>query len=238
LPDPFSMMKVSPRKEATTEGNRMFKNRKVAGVVMAGSLLGAAMAGSFVAPPLAAFAADTSTTATAQATARTPGQWITDSLKGLVGKGTITQAQSDAVAAALKDAQPKGGPGGGHGGRGGGPINNAKVAAALGMSEADLHTAMDTKSLADIAKAHNVDIQKVIDVLVTAENQRIDQSVTDGRSTQAEADAQKAKTTDRVKTMVNDVRPARGPGGPDGGGPGAPAAPDATTSTTPTTAAA
>jgi polyhydroxyalkanoate synthesis regulator phasin len=184
--------------------------KKFTPAVVAASLVGGIAIGSFVAPPMAAFAADTSTAEAAETTARSPGQWITDSLKGLVDKGTITQEQSDAVATALEESKPQG-----PFGKGGHPGGNLKfhiaaeeVAEILGLSVDELRTQQETKSLADIAKEKNVDVQKVIDALVAKSNERIDQSVTDGRMTQEEANEKKAKVKERITEMVNTVRPA------------------------------
>ena len=187
---------------------KSLKNRKMASVAVAASLLGGAAIGAFGAQPMTALAADSSTTETQTATARTPGQWMTDALKGLVDKGTITQQQSDAVATALKDAKPERGFAGG-----GKHASFAKAAEVIGISETDLREAMKTKSLADIAKEKNVDVQKVIDALVADENTRIDQAVKDGKLTQAQADERKSNVQDRVTQMVNNVRPEGRPGG-------------------------
>lgn len=190
--------------------------KKVTTAAIAASMLGGMAIGSFAAPPMAAFAADTTTPATADATARTPGQWISDALKGLVDKGTITQEQSDTIATTLKESHPKGGHGfGGPGpdgpGFGGGefregrPPGLTEAAKVLGISDTELRTALKDKSLADIAKEKNVDVQKVIDALVAAHNTRLDEAVTEGRLTQAEADQRKADVKDRVTKMVNIV---------------------------------
>lgn len=185
--------------------------RKLTTAAIAASMFGGVAIGSFVAPPMSAFAADDTTAATAEATARTPGQWITDSLKGLVDDGTITQSQSEAVATKLREAKPEGM--GGH--KFGGPhevkrfgIGSEKVAEALGLSQEDLRTQLKTKSLADIAKEKNVDIQKVVDVLVAEQSTHIDQLVTDGKLTQEEADAKKAKITERITESVHSLRTA------------------------------
>jgi polyhydroxyalkanoate synthesis regulator phasin len=179
--------------------------KRVTSAVAAASVAGGVVIGSFLAPPMTAFAADGSTSATAQATARTPGQWITDSLKGLVDKGTITQEQSDAVAETLKEARPK--VGFGHGGGGFGHLDTAKAAEVLGLSQADLRTQMQSKSIADIAKEKNVDIQKVIDALVASAKERLDASVSSGKLTQEEADQKQAEITRRITEFVNLTRP-------------------------------
>ena len=174
--------------------------KRMTTAAVAASLVGGIAIGSFAAPPMAAFASDSSTPTTASATARTPGQWITDSLKGLVDKGTITQEQSDTIASTLEATRPKGGL---HGGRG---MDPSVVATTLNMSESDLKTALETKSIADIAKEKNVDVEKVIDALVKAQNGKLDQAVKDGKLTQSEADQRKAETKSRITDFVNDVR--------------------------------
>lgn len=130
-------------------------------------------------------------------------------LAPLVSAGTITQAQADAVLKALEAAAPAGRPGGGHdggghdgmrgkgGGRGpGGGHNRAAVATALGISEADLQTALKAgKSIAQVATEKGVSVQKVIDALVAAEQQE--------HPNEAVADI-----TARVTKQVNTVRSA------------------------------
>jgi len=207
--------------------------KKLTTVAVAASMLGGVAIGSFAAPPMAALAADSSTTAAANATARTPGQWITDTLKGLVDKGTITQAQSDAIASSLQSAEPKGG--GGPGGRHG-MMDLSTAATTLGVSESDLRTALQTKSLADVAKEKGVDVQKLIDALVAAEKAEIEKQVTAGTTTRAQADQREEDLTRRVTDAVSSVRGPRGggappAGAPDGDGDG-PAGAPATTSTT------
>ncbi|MEI8334132.1 MAG: hypothetical protein WCH74_09820 [Chloroflexota bacterium] len=105
------------------------------------------------------------------------------------------------------DPQGQGGPGG-HGG-GLGPnhetVTDTSVAAtAIGISEADLTTALSSgQSMAAVAKAHNVDPQKVIDALVADAQSEISAEVTAGSLTQAQADAEQANVTARVTDQVN-----------------------------------
>lgn len=211
--------------------------KRLVTAVAAASLAGGLAIGSFAMPPMAAFAADTSSTASASATARTPGQWMAEALSSLVSKGTITQAQSDAVTSALQAAEPKGG---GHGPRG--HMDLSAAAKVLGLSDSDLRSAMQSKSLADIAKDKGIDAQKVIEALVAAGTTEIDQQVTSGTTTQAQADQRKADLTQRVTDFVSSVHPVHGEGGPGDGprpanddGPGLPsgAAPTASTTTAP-----
>lgn len=113
----------------------------------------------------------------------------------------------------------KGGPG--MGGHMGGPLGKAAadVASILGLSTSDLQTQLQTKSLADIAKAQNVDIQKVKDAIIADIKAHLDDEVKSGEHTQAEADQKLKDMTARLDDMVTKVRPA---GAPDMGGKGGP----------------
>jgi hypothetical protein len=111
-------------------------------------------------------------------------------------------------------------PADGRGGRGGlGPdhetVSDISVAAtAIGISEADLTTALASgQSTAAVAKAHNVDPQKVIDALVADADSEIGAAVTAGTMTQAQADTEKAEVVARVADQVNGAMPADGQGG-------------------------
>jgi cytoskeletal protein RodZ len=106
---------------------------------------------------------------------------------------------------------------GGHGGLGPNheTVSDTSVAAtAIGISESDLTTALAAgQSMADVAKAHNVDPQKVIDALVADENAEIAAAVTAGTMTQAQADTEKTEVVARITDRVNGTMPAGGPGG-------------------------
>jgi len=110
----------------------------------------------------------------------------------------------------------RGGPGDAHRG---GPQEDLQVAAnAIGISLSQLQTELSSSTtIAAVAKAHNVDVSKVIAALVTAENAEVDSALEAGRITQAQADQAKAQQTQRVTDMVNGS--FRGGPGP-GGGPG------------------
>jgi flagellar hook-length control protein FliK len=110
---------------------------------------------------------------------------------------------------------PAGGPGVGVGRGGHGVFGTGlhQVATALGLSDADLRSALQSgKSIADIAKDKGVDLQHVVDTLVQAADTRIDQAVTDGRLTTDQATKLKATLKDGITAFVNDQRPAGGPG--------------------------
>jgi hypothetical protein len=186
-------------------------NKKLVSISLGAGLAAGSLAGMIAVPAISS--AQTATTA-ATATTSTdqgrpdPSAHLADTLKPLVDAGTITQAQADAVITALKASAPMGG----HG-----PSLDV-VAQALGMSEADLHTALEGgQTLAQVAASKGVNVQVVIDAMVAAETTHINQGVTDGKLTQAQADERLANVTQHVTDMVNNPRPApgQGHGGPD-----------------------
>lgn len=79
--------------------------------------------------------------------------------------------------------------------RGRGPLGRggmqlSAVATALGMTEAELRTELEAgKSVADVAAAKNVSLDAVTNAIVDARTQELAQAVTDGKLTQAQADA-------------------------------------------------
>ncbi len=154
---------------------------------------------------------------TADDTARPErGERLREQLQSLVDDGTITAEQADAVTAHLVENFPHRG---GHGGPGGGRgFDGTVVADALGITTDELRTALrDGQSIADVAAAQGVDVQVVIDAIVTAAETRIAEAVTEGRITQEEADAKLAELTERVTERVEQGggfgRGGRGPGG-------------------------
>lgn len=118
-------------------------------------------------------------------------------------------------------AGPMGGPRGGRGGLQ--QEDLALVAGVIGISASDLQTALQNgQTIAAVAKAHNVDVSKVISAWVASENKEIDDRASSGQITQQQATQMKAMTRQRVTDEVNGTRPAGGPGGPGFGGPGGP----------------
>ena len=100
------------------------------------------------------------------------------------------------------------------------PSPLAEAAKALGMTEAELKTELEAgKSVADVAKAKNIDLDEVIAKLTAAFKAHLDEEVASGKHTQAEADAKLAEFKTRVTEMVNKAGlPMRG--GKGGHGPG------------------
>ncbi len=139
---------------------------------------------------------------------------LRETLQALVDDGTLTSEQADTVAAFLVENRPErdghvgfpGRPGRGHGGFG---IERGEIAELFGLEPDALRDLLqDGQSLADVATAQGVDVQTVIDTLVNAAKEHLDQAVTNGRLTQEEADAKLVEITERITEMVNTARPA------------------------------
>lgn len=175
-----------------------------------------------------AAATDTSTTAAAT-TAPDRATIVNDTLAKLVTAGTITQAQADAVAKALTDALPARGAGGGDHRGGIGRGNELAVAAkAIGITDADLRTALQGgKTIAQVAADHSVATETVAAALKADLQTRLAQAVTDGKITQAEADTRLAAADTHIANELNQTGFGRGGlrGGHGPAGATAPAAP-------------
>ena len=78
------------------------------------------------------------------------------------------------------------------------------AAKELGVTEAELRTELAAgKSIAQVAEAKNVDLQKIITALVNERKDHIASHVAEGKLTQAQADAKLADIEARVTEMVN-----------------------------------
>ncbi len=78
------------------------------------------------------------------------------------------------------------------------------AAGVIGIAPKDLAAALkDGQSVAEVATAHNVNPQTVIDKLVADAGARLDKAVADGKLTQEKADKAKAALPDRVTKLVN-----------------------------------
>jgi polyhydroxyalkanoate synthesis regulator phasin len=132
---------------------------------------------------------------------------LTAALKDLVSKGTLTQAKSDAITAAVKaDIANRPAMGGMRDGgpMGGGFQNSNKdsvITATLGIDATTLHTRLAAgESLATIAGAKK---DALIAALVADETKQIDAAVTAGKLTAAQATTIKADLTAHVTAEVN-----------------------------------
>lgn len=128
---------------------------------------------------------------------------------------------------------PQRGFGGGHGpghgpgdkgmhGRMRGQFISDAVTSLLKLTKDEIRTQLQSgKSLADIAKAQDVSVDKLIDTIVADFKAHLDEEVANGEHTQAEADQKLADFTSRITDIVNGVLPQGMPdGGPDGDGDG------------------
>jgi hypothetical protein len=107
---------------------------------------------------------------------------------------------------------PKFGPRDGHGPGGhgfglrigplGGDVD--ALAKALNLTVDELRSQLrEGKSLAEIAKAQGVDVQKVIDQLVASATAKLDEAVKNGRLDQAKADELKKSLEEKINAVVN-----------------------------------
>ena len=197
-------------------------NKKIVSISLGAGLIVGSAAGLIAVPAVSGAQSTSSTTATAPANRPDPSVRLNETLKPLVDAGTITQAQADAVIAALKADMPERGERG-RGGKGGPGMDVA--AQALGMTADELQTALKGgQTLAQVAESKGVNVQVVVDALVASATNHINEEVASGELTQAEADEKLANVTERVTARVNNPRPEGGPRGGHGAkrGPAAP----------------
>ena len=172
---------------------------KITGALIVGGVAGAAILG-----PISTIAASPTPAASSAPTSGNTG------IGGTSGSGS---AETTTPGASDQD-QGGHGPGSGHSEA---TSDTSVVAKAIGISEADLQTALQGgQTVAAIAKAHNVNLQVVIDALVADGQAELDAAVKAGTLTQAQADAEKTEITQRATDQAN----GNFQGGPGGHGPG------------------
>lgn len=127
-------------------------------------------------------------------------------LSGLVTKGTITQAQADAITAAITAAHAAA--------EANRPVpadraaKDAVITSILGIDAATIKTRLQAgETLAAIA---GIKKQALIDALVAEETKRIDAAVTAGKLTAAQATTKKAGLVAHVTAEVESVRGPKG----------------------------
>jgi hypothetical protein len=140
----------------------------------------------------------------------TAGTILQSALSKLVADGTLTQAQADAVTAAVR-AEAAQHPLFRH------PVLRAYVideafdvaAKTIGVSADDLRAAVrGGQSIADVASQHGVERQTVIDALVNAGSARLDAAVAAGHLKQETADMIKSHLPDAAARFVDFKRGA------------------------------
>jgi len=100
------------------------------------------------------------------------------------------------------------------------PSPLAAASKVLGITETELKTELQAgKSVADVAKAKNIDLATVKAALLTEAKAHFDAEVAAGRHTAAEGVEKLAEVTSRIDTMLTTAGlPARGPQGMGGKG--------------------
>ena len=193
------------------------KNQITAGIMAGAFLLGTAGA-ALVVPGIVAAADPTPSPSAATTTSPTGSS-------GATGTAPTTRT-TPATGAAPDGTHPSG-----HCGPGGLDADDLTAAAgALGMTEADLTTALQGgQTVAAVATSKGVDLQKVIDAIVASDKAEIAAAVTAGTMTQAQADQRLANLAQHVTDEVNGVA-----GGPGGHGPDKTTQSQDTTTTTTT----
>jgi uncharacterized protein YidB (DUF937 family) len=175
----------------------------VAATVALGLLLGATVFG-----PGSATAQESTTETTADGEQRS-GR-VREALESLVEEGTITAVQADAVAEHLANTFP-----GRHGhfiGRGPGLASFEAAAEVIGIENSELRTALaEGLTLAEVAEDNGVDLETLIDGLVSALDEKLDELVADGRITEQQAAEIRENAPERIENFVNsEVRIRRG----------------------------
>jgi hypothetical protein len=134
-------------------------------------------------------------------------QALSDRVDAAVAAGRVTKAEGDALKARIQsnDFPLFGGPhrGFGHFGF----IGRLESAAGyIGITEAQLRTELETgKSLARVAKAHGKSVDGLIDALVAAAKDKLDNAVSAGRLTKAQETEMLSVLKDRITSAVNNT---------------------------------
>ena len=175
----------------------------VGAIVALGLLLGATVFG-----PGSATAQESTTETVADGEERS-GR-LREALEPLVEDGTITAAQADAVAEHLADTFP--GPHGHFIGRGPGLASFEAAAGIIGIENSELREALaDGATLAEVAEDNGVAVDTLIDGLVSALDEKLDELVADGRITEEQAAEIRENAPERIENFVNsEVRIRRG----------------------------
>ena len=187
----------------------MSTKKKIATIVITTVALTAGTVGISSAATKATKASISRVSTSATAVKGPRGLDLTATLSALVAKGTITQAQADAIVAAanaakaaadaLKPAKPD------H------AATLALISTTIGVDSATIQNRLAAgETLAAIAGAKK---DALIAALVADETKRIDAAVTAGKLTAAQATTLKANLTAHVTEEVNSTRPVGGKGG-------------------------
>ena len=135
-----------------------------------------------------------------------------------IAAGRLTEEQGDELKQRIESGDfplfgvPGFGPG--HGGFEHHGIFHGFDAAAtyLGMSEQELGSELESgKSLAEVAKAKGKSVDGLVDALVADAKKHLDEEVSEGDLTRAQADQLLSRLEEGIRAMVNGERPTIGP---------------------------
>ena len=147
---------------------------------------------------------------------------IENQIDAQVQAGRLTKEQGDALKKRVESGDYPllglglGGPRGFDFGFGHGPGRHMlfgpgldDAATYLGLTESQLRTELQNgKTLAQVAKDKGKTVDGLVDAMTADLKTKLDQGVKDGKLTQARADQLLSATKDRLKDMVNGVRPS------------------------------
>ena len=134
-------------------------------------------------------------------------QALSDRVDAAVAAGRVTKAEADALKARIQsnDFPLFGGP---HRGLGHfGFIGRLESAAGyIGITEAQLRTELESgKSLAQVASAHDKSVDGLIDALVAAAKEKLDDAESAGRLTKTQETEMLSVLRDRITSAVNNT---------------------------------
>lgn len=169
--------------------------------VLCTALLGGSALAAFAPAPATSFSVDPEAGAITMSEGPKGADALKTVLDTLVSKGVITQAQEDAILAAVKDA------------RGNGGVLRAAVtgllqesASYLGFNTQELHARLPGTSLGALAdKTNGKSRDGLIADLTSFADGRVDKLLADGKITQDQASKAKAAIPERVTKLVDHV---------------------------------
>lgn len=136
-----------------------------------------------------------------ESTAASGDRWL-EILQPLVDNGTISAEQAAAVASHLSQNAP--GRRGHFVGRAPGLAGFAAAAEILGIEASDLREALgDGFTLAEVAEANGIEAQALIDGLLAALEEKLDEAVASGKVTEDRAAEILEHAPERIENLVN-----------------------------------
>jgi polyhydroxyalkanoate synthesis regulator phasin len=145
-------------------------------------------------------------------------QALKNRLDEAVEAGRLTQAQADELADRIDASEYPLLGGIGRGGHGGHEHGHGEILAAaagyLGLTEAELRSELQDKTLAQIAKEQGKTVDGLVTQLVATQTRRIEQAVADGKLTDEQASELEANLEERMQALVNGERHGPGDGRP------------------------